>query len=393
VLPVSARTGFALKEQALQRAGGVGGAVGLGADLQAHATNERERASAAHWEALEAHVLAVLQSDERAAAKLESPRRVAAALLGKYVKQQRAAMELVEGDLEVIDEARVRLGVWEAETKGDLDANRARVKVVMHALAQRGQDFLHDEVTIWQLPRLLNKDAFVERFQQRVVADANATLQRTLEEVAAWMENRGASLARGTLELLTSRLKQLPDTPPNQETAYQTQRHALVLELHKAGATTMERYDPKSAAARMATATQTSIAQAALLQAGAAGMTGMVAVKAAALTDLTGLIPAALLLATGFGVLPMQRLRLQREYRQTIEDLTASLDQAVQAHMLQELSASKAKCLGLVSPFATLVKTAHAQQTKQMEALDESRVALSGLAQEVKASVARGGAP
>ena len=77
----------------------------------------------------------------------------------------------------------------------------------------------------------------------------------------------------------------------------------------------MERYDPSAAARRMATAAQTSIAQAALLRAGAAGVTGMVAVKAAALADLTGLLPAALLLATGLGLLPMQRLRLQREYR------------------------------------------------------------------------------
>ena len=409
VLAVSARTAFALKQR-VAAASGVGGAVGLGADLKAHAADEAEGAAATQWEALEAHVLSVLQSDARAAAKLDGQRRVASALLRKYEAQQRGAMELVEQDVSVISTARHRLDAWEEGARSDLDARRAEIKVVMHALGQRGQDFLQEELTLLQLPRLLDRDAFVERFQTRVVADANATLQRTLEEVAAWMEHKGEAQARDTLELPTTRLQQQQQLPTegsaaataakaaplsqqqqqqqqhhrHAEVPYHVQRHALVLELHKAGATTMERYDPSSAARRMATAAQASIAQAALLQAGAAGVTGMVAVKAAALTDLTGLLPAALLLATGLGLLPMQRLRLQREYRLRIDELTASLDAAVHAHLLRELSASKARCLDLVAPFATLVKGAHAQQAGQLKALDEAREQLDALRRDAR---------
>ena len=208
VLAVS-RTALALKQR-VAAAGGVGGAVGLGADLRPHAADEAERAAATQWEALEAHVLSVLQSDARAAAKLDGQRRVASALLTKYEGRQRGAMALVERDVEVIGTARHRLDAWEADAKGDLDARRARIKVVMRTGSASAQDFLQEEITLLRLPRLLDRDAFVERFQRRVVADANVTLQRTLEEVATWMEHKGAAQARDTLELLTTRSSSCP---------------------------------------------------------------------------------------------------------------------------------------------------------------------------------------
>ena len=71
-------------------------------------------------------------------------------------------------------------------------------------------------------------------------------------------------------------------------------------------------------------------------QAGAAGLSGLVAVKAAALVDLTGLLPAAALAATGFAILPMQRNKLQRELRARVEELTARLDETMHEHLQQE---------------------------------------------------------
>lgn len=382
VFPVSARTALALKDRAAARAG-EDSAV-LGVSLKEVAQDDSERVAAAQWKALECHVLSVVQSEERAAAKLESQLRLASALLTRYEEMQLASTALAEGDLAFVEEARRRLDAWEADAKGDLDARRASIEVVMHGLGQRGQDFLQEEVQLWQLPRLLRRDEFVARFQQRVVADANAKLQRKLEEVAEWMDHKGAAQARDTLELLTSRLTRVPQVAPKHETPYLAQRHALVLELHKAGTDTMTRYDPQSAATRMANAAQTSIAQAALLQAGAVGISSMVAVKAAALADLTGLLPAALLLATGLGLLPMQRLRLQREYRLKVSELSASLDEAVRSHLLAELKASKMRCLDLVSPFAVAAKAAHAQQADHLHALRESRTELEEIARDIK---------
>ena len=73
------------------------------------------------------------------------------------------------------------------------------------------------------------------------------------------------------------------------------------------------------------------------MHAGAASLGSLVALKAAALVDLTGLLPAALLAATGLGVLPWQRYRLQHEYAQRVEALKESLDRAVSAHLQAEL--------------------------------------------------------
>ena len=120
-----------------------------------------------------------------------------------------------------------------------------------------------------------------------------------------------------------------------------------------------------------------------MLTSGAAGLSGLVAVKAVALFDLTGLLPAALLAGVGLGVLPMQRYRLQREYRERIDLLESSLDTAVHAHLKAELHSAKDRAAGLITPFATLVGSASARQEERLRALEASRTELDELAREL----------
>ena len=147
----------------------------------------------------------------------------------------------------------------------------------------------------------------------------------------------------------------------------------------------MSDFDPKAAAERMVSAAQAALAQVALLHAGAAGVTSLVAIKAAALVDLTGLLPAALLAATGLGILPMQRYRLQREYVERVDELAATLDRAVLSHLQSELASAKGRAGETVAPFATLVGAAHATQQEQLVALREARAALDALASDARA--------
>ena len=114
----------------------------------------------------------------------------------------------------------------------------------------------------------------------------------------------------------------------------------------------LEAYDPKTSAQRLLASVHTALAQTAVLQAGAAGVSGMVAVKAASLVDLTGLLPAALLAVTGFAVLPVQRYRLQADLQQRVAELTATLDTALRGHLEEELQHASSRARDIVAPFA-----------------------------------------
>ena len=165
--------------------------------------------------------------------------------------------------------------------------------------------------------------------------------------------------------------------------SFASQRQVLLLQLQQSASSTIDRFEPDAAAQRMITAAQSAIAQAALLTSGAAGLSGLVAVKAAALVDLTGLLPAALLAGVGLGVLPMQRYRLQMEYREKVDELAVSLDGAVEEHLKQELIDAKSRANALVTPFATLASSADARQQERLDALAASRMALEGLGGEL----------
>ena len=123
-------------------------------------------------------------------------------------------------------------------------------------------------------------------------------------------------------ELLHSRVRSARDDPGvsgalaafgGQAGGYGSRRQELLLSLQDSSRRTVEAYDPQRSAERLVAAVRTSLAQAALLQLGAVGVSYAVAVKTTTLMDLTGLLPAALLAVTGLAVLPMQRHRLQRE--------------------------------------------------------------------------------
>ena len=410
VLPVSAGAARRLKEQ---RDGGQAApaaadptgliSVDLGRPLAAHAQSDAERLSAVQWEALEGRILRVIGSDARAAAKLQSQLSLARAVLATYEGRQRREAALVSADVALVADARRRIDAFAEETAAEFEAQRARVRVVLHGLQQRGHDFLDDELQISMLPRLLRRDDFVQRFQRAVLAGTADELQATVASVAAWMDHKGTAQARATAELLATRLQQPSSSQGDASSTagavagavagvggFASQRLVLLEELQTSARTTMRTLDPESAAARMVTTAQASLAQAALLTSGAAGLSGLVAVKAAALADLTGLLPAALLAGVGLGVLPWQRHRLQREFREKIEVLAATLDRAVGAHLTRELDGAKHQAVDIVMPLSTLVASASEEHERRLKALESSRTALDELGQSLSA-IERGG--
>ena len=61
---------------------------------------------------------------------------------------------------------------------------------MLSLLAQRGHAFLQRELTLAQLPRLVSRGAFAERFEKQVLADTAEQLERAVLEAASWMEAR-----------------------------------------------------------------------------------------------------------------------------------------------------------------------------------------------------------
>ena len=399
VVPVAARAAFGLKARAIS-AQGDGAGSALGEDLLPHAHDSADETAARQWARLEALIVDVLRSDARAASKLQSQLSLAGAVLSKYEARTANEGAVLSEDVATLEEASRRLAGWETATAREMEGQRARVQLVLSRLSHRGQDFLATELQLGNLPRLLRRDDFVQRFRDGVLADADEELQLVVAEVAAWMNSRGAAQSRATTEFLEARIgdrsKATGAPSPTAMLAsaawgdgaespelYHAQRQRLLLGLQSSASKALERYDAQQASARLLTTAHTALAQTALLQAGAMGLSGLVVVKAAALVDLTGLLPAALLAATGFGVLPMQRYRMQRELRDKVDDLTSQLDAAMLRHLQHELEGAASRARELISPFATLAESKRLEHEQRASKLVEARKGIDELTRDV----------
>ncbi len=133
VFPIASRIAFALRERSASP-------TELGTELRPLARGDAEARAAEQWAAFERYVLNVLGSEARAAQKLQSQLAVAAAVLGKYEGRQAHEQRVVAQDMETLAEARRRVAAWEAATAAEMDAQRARIKLVLHGCGTRPRE-------------------------------------------------------------------------------------------------------------------------------------------------------------------------------------------------------------------------------------------------------------
>ena len=222
----------------------------------------------------------------------------------------------------------------------------------------------------------------MSRFEEQVVARGAEELRTSCLAAADWIDGRGTGLGRSTLELLQSELVRASRAAGEDATAaghYPSRRVELLRAMEGSARDVFAKYDPTRSAERLVSAVQTSLAQTMLVQLSAVGISGAVALKAASLADLTGLLPAALLATSGFIILPIQRYRLQRELSARIDDLSAALNVVLKAHLEQELSGAVGRAREVVAPFATLVERSQRTNADKAAALAERRAEIEGL--------------
>lgn len=402
VHPVSARAALALKARAgphgLEEDGAAAARVELGAPLQGLARDAPEATAARQWEGFEAEMRGVLQDVARL--KMVSQLATASRLLELYSRVEDHNAVLSRADADTVAQARERIRDFETHTRVDFDAQVARAQLVLAQLGVRGHRFLQQELTLSQLPRLLSRERFVSRFEAMVVADVSAQLERVALALADWMDQRAAAQARDTQAMLQARIHRTPagvgpagggsgsqawDETLAQLTAagYASRRHELLLSMQRAARDSISSSSVSDGGERAVAAIQTSLAQVLVLEAGAVGLTGMVSLKAASLADLTGLLPVALLAAAGLVVLPLQRYRLQADLQRRVDELSASLDASLRAHLEEELQRAASRSRDVVAPFARLVEREAAAQVERRRGLDSCAEELDRLRGEL----------
>ena len=347
------------------------------------------------WEAsqfapLEAYVLQSLDAGQRLRLKLENPLGVAGRLTDTYGELIVRRKQVLRDDFTALDSVEEQLAAYEGDMRRDFKYHLSHVENVLYGMAERGDKFIDETLSIWRLPDLLNGDKLRAAFEREVVADTSREVDRLISELIDWMVDREYSQWKALTGFLGRRLVHHDDAiVGNVGLDFERNRQDLIASVGRAAQRVVDSYDPRSESANLLQQVQNAMLQTAAVEVSAVGLGAvLVAVLHTTLLDFTGMLSAGLLAALGFYVLPYRRNKLKAELRDKIGLLRDQLDTAMTQQFEHELADSIQRMREAVSPYTRFVRVEREKLEQMAGSMEQARQELAKLRAGVNSAVA-----
>ena len=355
VFPVSARLALAAKTKRRQ----------TGDDA---AAEEEWRAS--RFSGLEVYVVQTLDEAERVRLKLLSPLKVGLKLAEKYVAVVGEREALLADDFAALADVEGQLEAYREDTRRQIGFRLADLETIFHELERRGVEFFTDTLRLGRLPDLVSRQRIAKEFEKKVVADLPREVDTGVRSILDWMLAQNLELWQSVSAHVARRRAEHADRIVGSEgQGFDLDRQRLLDSVARTAQRTVEGYDRRQEADRLAEQAQMAAAGAALLEVGAVGLGAAVALTA---LDATGLLAAGALAALGLVVLPHRRRKAEEELRKRVDEMRTRLVGSLREQLEREVDAAVEKIRDAVSPYTRFVR---AERTR----LDETRRELDGI--------------
>ena len=192
----------------------------------------------------------------------------------------------------------------------------------------RGHEFIEESVRLARVFDLMDKPRMREQFERRVVADAPEEIEQRVEDIIDWLVSSDLKQWQAVKAHLERRRNEasspiLSEINPQ----FEYDRNHLMETVGKAAQQTLEGYDKRAEASRMAEDVQNAVTSTAMVEVGAVGLGAAVAMIASSTAaDVTGIVAAGLLAALGFLVIPQRRRKAKKELRNKVGALKKTTD-------------------------------------------------------------------
>jgi small GTP-binding protein len=328
---------------------------------------------------LERYITDLLDEEGRVRLKLESPLGIVEELLRRYRAAVDERLTLLEEDFRTSENVESQLELYRQDMKRDFSSRMAEIENIVHALNERGDAWLEENIRLVNVRELIRQERVQERFKREVVADTEDLIDRRVDELIDWMVERNLKQWRAIVEYVERRRQARYDERLIGEVGdrFEYNRTQLLHSVAADAARVVQRYDRERESEQLATSIQGAVAQTAALEVGAVGIGAVVvALATTRFLDATGLIAAAIVAGYGLFILPNRRRRARREFREKTDALRERLAEALHRQFDAELNRSVERMRDAVAPYTRFVRMEHARMT-------EASSALSGLDGEV----------
>lgn len=337
---------------------------------------------------LETFLRDTLDEEERFHLKLASPLRVGSSLASRYEALAGERLALLASDVGTLDAASRQLALYAEDLERGFELRMTAVEKALVDMESRGQTFLDDTLRMGRIFDLMNRPRVQREFEERVVADAPAVVERRVSELIDWMVDQDLRQWQALSATLSQRRREHGDriVGGGEMGAFQTHRQSLLDSVGRQAQRVVETFDRRVEAQALADGARTAVAATAAIGASALGFGAVVTVLATtAAADVSGIVAASVLGAVGMLILPAKRRRARVALEAKVTDLRQRLISALRGEFVAARDRSTQRLADSIAPYGRFVRAEQAKWTDARTALEAWRGRTAGLASTARA--------
>jgi phage gp46-like protein len=330
---------------------------------------------------LRAYVQSWLDQAARLRVKFANPLGVAEQIIKRENSRLAHEREQIQIDAETVGAVEREVQVYESETKSELSARLAEIDNVMLRLQARGMDFFDQKFRLTNLPDLARGDRFRALFEAQVLTGVSDEIDHYAQAAVNWLVEKDLRHWQHVSNFLAKRRATVADNiVGNVSTDFDLRRQALLDSVTQSAQTVVSGYDIEAESRELGYAVESSVAQMALVEAGAVGLGTLVTllVSSSAL-DVTGVLFAGVMAVVGFFIIPYKRQQAKTRFKEKIETVRQNLNRVLITQFNAEADRTLNRLKEGVAPYFRFVRAEQTRLSATEQTLNEASEQLKRL--------------
>ena len=308
---------------------------------------------------LEEYLRKTLDAGSRFRLKLGNPLGVARALSGRYASIAAERLTLMQDDLALLGDIDRQLAVYREDMDRGFELRMAAVEKVLLDMESRGHRFFEETLRIGRVLDLLNRSRVQKEFEEKVVADAPAQIERRVNELIDWLVDHDFRQWQGITARLAERHREHASRVLGapEVGSFHNDRSRLIDSVGREAQRVVDTYDKSREAETIADQARIAVAASAAAGGAAVGLGTLVTIAASTVAaDVTGILLASVVLGIGFLIIPARRRRANATLEEKVAGLRASLATALRTEFETAQEQSRLRLAESVAPYARFVR-------------------------------------
>jgi small GTP-binding protein len=327
---------------------------------------------ASRFAALERFIHETLDDVGRFRLKLANPLGVGEALARRYESVAADRLALLAADVSTLGDVERQLTVYREDLARGFELRMTAIEKVLLEMEARGHEYFEDTLRVARVFDLMNRARVQQEFEQRVVADAPALVDRRVAELIDWLVEQDIRQWQALSSKLADRLREHEGRilGTAEIGSFHSDRARLLESVGREAQRVVETYDRRREATAIADGARVAVAATAAMGAGALGLGALVAaVATTAAADFTGFLAASLIAALGLLVIPAKRRRARAEMREKVTALRARLVDALQTEFKAAGERGAQRLADGIAPYSRFVRAEQSRWTDVQSAM------------------------